>query len=93
MAPVKENPNLIIPIALVALGIIAGYLFYSQSLKGDALDIPPPAISSDQTLSKFKSLNLDFSVFDDFKFRSLKVFGESPVQPGPTGRVDIFAPF
>lgn len=93
MAPIKESQSPVIPIALIALGIIAGYLFYSQSPKGDIPEIPLPAISSDETLSKFKDLSLDFSVFDDFKFRSLKIFGESPVQPGPTGRVDIFAPF
>ena len=93
MAPIKENSSLIIPIALIALGVIAGYIFYSQSLKGNVLEVAPPPVLSGETLSKFKGLSLNFSVFDDFKFKSLKIFGESPVKPGQTGRTDIFAPF
>jgi hypothetical protein len=89
----RENPSKVIPIAIIILGILAGYLFYSLTIKGTEVGIPPPAVSQDDTLSKFKDINLNFSVFDDFRFKSLKIFGESPVQPGPTGRVDIFAPF
>ena len=76
----------------MALGIIAGYLFFSMTIQGSKEGIPLPVIADD-TLSKFKDLSLDFSIFDDARFKSLKIFGESPVQPGPTGRLDIFAPF
>ena len=89
----KENPNKVIPIAIVVLSVIAGYFFYSLTIKGGEAGIPPPAVAQDDTLSKFKNIDLNFSVFDDFRFKSLKIFGESPVQPGPTGRIDIFAPF
>ncbi len=88
----KENPSKVIPIAIMALGIIAGYLFFSMTIQGSEEEIPLPVIADD-TLSKFKGLSLDFSIFDDARFKSLKIFGESPVQPGPTGRLDIFAPF
>lgn len=93
MAPIKENPSRVIPIAIMVLGIIAGYLFYSLTIKGNNVGIPPPAAAQDDTLSKFKDISLDFSIFDDLRFKSLKIFGELPVQPGATGRVDIFAPF
>jgi hypothetical protein len=89
----KENSSKVIPIAIVVLGFVAGYLFYFLTIKGTEAEIPSPAVSQDDTLSRFKDINLDFSVFDDFRFKSLKVFGELPVQPGTTGRVDIFAPF
>ncbi len=88
----KENPSKVIPIAIMVLGIIAGYFFFSLTIQGSEAGIPPP-VATDDTLSKFKDLKLDFSIFDDTGFKSLKTFGESPVQPGPTGRTDIFAPF
>jgi hypothetical protein len=93
MAPIRENPSRIIPIAIIVLGVVAGYLFYSMSIKGSAAEIPPPVVAPNDVLSKFKELDLDFSIFDDLRFKSLKIFGESPVQPGQTGRADIFAPF
>jgi hypothetical protein len=89
----KENPSKVILIAIIILGLLGGYLFYYLTIKGTEVKIPAPTISQDDTLSKFKNIDLNFSVFDDFRFKSLKIFGESPVQPGPTGRVDIFAPF
>jgi len=89
----KENSSKVMPIAIATLGIIAGYLFYSLTIRGSETGIPPPVIAQDDTLSKFNNVDLNFSVFDDFRFKALKIFGESPVQPGPTGRVDIFAPF
>ena len=88
----KENPSKVIPIAIIVLGVIAGYLFFSLIIQGTEVEIPLP-VTTDDTLSKFKDLSLDFSIFDDARFKSLKIFGESPVQPGATGRVDIFAPF
>ena len=92
MVPIKENPSRVIPIAIMVLGILAGYMFFSLIIKGTEVGISPPVLADD-TLSKFKNLTLDFSVFDDTRFKTLKIFGESPVQPGATGRVDIFAPF
>ncbi len=72
---------------------MAGYVFYFMLIKGSIAEIPLPAAAQDNALSKFKDLSLDFSIFDDVRFKSLRIFGESPVQPGQTGRADIFAPF
>ena len=88
----KENPGKVIPLAIVLLGIVAGYIFYSTSLGGN-VEVPPVVAAQDSTLAQFKDLNLDFSIFDDARFKSFKIFGESPVQPGSTGRLDIFAPY
>jgi len=95
MAPITSTENKHSPIILVSLliaSLIGGYFYYVQVLKPEALPIQT-GVSATDTLSKFKDLKLDFSILDDAKFKSLKIFGESPVQPGATGRVDLFAPF
>ena len=78
-----------ITIGILLVGLVAGYLYYSQALRSSSgpMFIAP----SSDTLSKFNGLGLNFGVLDDPKFKSLKIFGESPVTPGPTGRTDIFA--
>ena len=50
-------------------------------------------IAAKDDLAMFENLTIDFSILDDTRFRSLRVFGESPVRPGVTGKRDIFAPF
>ena len=80
-------------IAIVALGLIVGYFYYARALQDQTVEIAPMNISPEDNLVKFKDLTFDFGPFDDLKFKSLKIFGESPVLPGATGRVDIFAPF
>lgn len=78
-------------ILVVAFAI--GYLYYSQSIQPAQLPINPPPVSVKDDLMKFKDLTIDLSILDDNRFKSLRVFGESPVKPGVTGKRDIFAPF
>ena len=61
-------------ILLSLIGIIAGYLFYSQTISGQPIEIPPLAIREQDDLSKFKDVNLDFSAFDNLFYKSLRVF-------------------
>ena len=89
----KNSTSPVIIIAIAALGFIAGYFYYSQTLSDQALPIYPIIIPADDNLIKFKDLKLDFSALDNLTFKNLRIFGESPVQPGATGRGDIFAPF
>lgn len=93
MVDQKQTTSPVILGAIVALGFVLGYFYYSTSLKDEAVVVPPPPIKADDDLIRFKNLSFDFGPFDDFKFRSLQIFGESPVIPGPAGRTDIFAPF
>lgn len=79
-------------LAIVVFGLIAGYFYYTQALQ-DQTAIAPLNITLDDSLIKFKNLSYDFSPFDALQFKSLQIFGESPVSPGVTGRTDIFAPF
>lgn len=93
IAPTKNSTSTVTLIAIVVLGLITGYFYYSLSLQDQALPIQPISISVDDKLAEFKDPKLDFSALDNLTFKSLRIFGESPVQPGSTGRTDIFAPF
>lgn len=91
MAQPTANKSIMILIVVVAFAI--GYLFYSQSIQPAQLPIDPPPLSARDDLVKFKDITIDFSILDDSRFKSLRVFGESPVRPGVTGKRDLFAPF
>lgn len=93
IASTKNSTSSVILIAIALLGFIVGYFYYSQVLQDQALPISPIDIAVDDGLAKFKDLKLDFSAMDNLTFRSLRIFGESPVQPGSSGRTDPFAPF
>ena len=80
-------------IAIAVLGLIAGFFYYSRALQDQIFLVSPINISADDRLVKFKDLKLNFSVLDNLTFKTLRIFGESPVQPGSTGRIDPFAPF
>jgi len=86
-----SNNSITLLILIVAFAV--GYLYYSQSIQPAQLPIDPIPLSARGDLVMFKDLTIDFSVLDDSKFKSLRVFGESPVKPGVTGKRDIFAPF
>jgi len=87
----STNKSILLLILVVAFAI--GYLYYSQSIQPAQLPINPPPVSVKDDLMKFKDLTIDLSILDDNRFKSLRVFGESPVKPGVTGKRDIFAPF
>ncbi len=99
----KNTTSPVILVAIVALGIILGYFYYKQvvpdqslpasSSLGGAAPVSSGNSSAGDVLDKLKDLKLDFSGLDLQAFKNLGIFGESPVNPGPTGRSDIFAPF
>jgi len=80
-------------IALIILaGLIGGYITYSQWIKPAEALIPAPLISSQDSLAAFKDLKIDFKVLNDSTYKNLITSGESPVNPGVTGKKDLFAP-
>lgn len=93
MADQSPKTSPVILGAIIALGFVFGFFYYSTYLKDESAVVPPPPIKADDDLVRFRGLSFDFGPFDNFKFRSLQIFGESPVIPGPAGRADIFAPF
>lgn len=92
--PKKNASSLIIHILIVALGLIGGYLYYSQIATQNKEPIILPNITQDDQLGKFKDAkSFDFKIFSNPSFRLLKTLGEVPVQPDTGHKTDLFAPF
>lgn len=90
----NQSSGLAIPLALIVLGLFVGYLLYRQGLVVSAPPPAAPSVRANDNLAKFKNKNdFDFKFFDDPAFKSLKLLGDVPVQPGPHGKTDLFAPF
>lgn len=87
--PQVNQPKLILYI-IILLGFVGGYFYYSQGAVDET--VVTPVIETGEGIEKFKDLKIDFSVLDSAKLSSLKTFGDLPVQPGQTGKRDIFAP-
>ncbi|OGM99023.1 MAG: hypothetical protein A2915_03640 [Candidatus Yanofskybacteria bacterium RIFCSPLOWO2_01_FULL_41_34] len=93
MAPQQSNNQITLIVALIiVLGFAVGYLYYSQWAVPARVSIEPPVVAGRDDLNKFENLKIDFSILDNKKYKALQIFGESPVNPGVTGKKDIFAP-
>lgn len=85
----QNNPKLFVALIIV-IGIAIGYFYYSQVLKLSEPTIPPSPISNQDDLKVFRDLSINFGLLDDPLYINLKVVGEMPVNPGFTGKKDIF---
>ena len=93
MAPQQSNNQSILIVALIiVLGFAVGYFYYSQWAIPAMVPVEPPPVAGKDDLKKFENLKIDFSILDNKKYKALEVFGESPVNPGITGKKDLFAP-
>ena len=84
-----------LPVILIVLAVVAGFLFYFQILKPGQINeygVSPDLQKEYSSFRMFKNLSLDFSVFDRADFKNLRIFGEVPVKPAPGGKTDLFAP-
>ena len=86
-----NSVNPFISIVLILLGFIVGYFYYSQT-SGDYVSPPLPATISDPSFVKFKDMSFDMTIFGNQQFGSLKTLGDYPIQPGFTGKQNLFAP-
>lgn len=76
---------------IVIVGFTMGYLNYESP--DDLVAIINDPVSTEDTLKKFENFNLNFSILEDERYKSLEIFGENPVDPGVTGeRKNPFAP-
>ena len=77
---------------IIIVGFAIGYFYYSQWIVPLVAPIEPPAVAGKDDLKKFESMNINFLILDNKKYKALETFGESPVNPGATGKKDLFAP-
>lgn len=89
----KTNPENIYAFLIGLLGLVLGYIFYSNQFF--SIEEPAPAAVrplDTGNVAKLEAIKLDFSIFENIIFQELKVFGEIPVMPGVTGKNDPFHP-
>ncbi len=83
------NNNFILVVIIIA-GTVLGFFYYANS--SSDFFITPPLDGKIDDLSMFANLSLDISGLEQGKLSKLKIFGESPVNPGTTGKTNPFAP-
>ena len=89
----QQTQSLLILVMIILLGIAIGYFYYSSFVVPALAPVLPPPIAQKDDLKAFEGLQIDFGILTNKKFQSLQIFGESPVNPGATGKKDIFFPF
>ena len=92
MAQQQNNQTTLIIALIIVLGFAVGYFYYSQWVVPARVLVEPPPIAGRDDLKTFENLKIDFSILDNKRYKALEIFGESPVNPGITGKKDIFAP-
>ncbi|MEK7203600.1 MAG: hypothetical protein AAB627_00795 [Patescibacteria group bacterium] len=91
----KIQPRSSLPMILVLLALIAGFIFYFQIIRPGQVnkyEIPADSQREISRFKAFKDLELDFSIFERADFKGLRVFGEVPVKTSPGGKQDLFSP-
>ena len=74
---------------IIFLGFAVGYLYYSQTSETFVVT-EGPSISTE--LDSFNRIKFDLSILDNEHYKALEVYGEIPVDPGVSGRRNIFEP-
>jgi hypothetical protein len=77
---------------IIILGLVGGYIVYSQFIQPSAAVIQAPVLDKQDGESTLKNIRINFKILDDPAYKNLVISGESPVNPGVTGKKDIFAP-
>lgn len=92
--PFKIQPKSSLPMILVLLALVAGFIFYFQIIRPGQVNEHELLPDVQKELLKFrifKNLQLNFSIFDRADFKSLRIFGEAPVKTAPGGKADLFS--
>lgn len=83
------NNNFIL-IIIVIIGLVVGNFYYSSFISETYVI---PALNGQvDDLSGFKDISIDVSDLQKNQINSLRIFGEYPVNPGLTGKRNLFAP-
>ncbi len=88
----STGPSKLYLLLIVALGLVGGYVVYGQFIKPGESVIPPAAIDKKDNLNSFRNMKIDFTAVANTAKEDLIISGEAPVNPGVTGKKDLFAP-
>ncbi len=88
----QQTTNKLIAGLIVLLGLAAGYLYNIYLV--DSFSLVSPASSQKVNPEKLQKMigEINWKITDNDQFKSLEIYGESPVDKGVTGKKDIFAP-
>jgi hypothetical protein len=70
---------------IVAVGLVFGYMSYSQLDDPVAILLAGKPVVDKDDIDAFQDFKIDFTILDDEAYKSLEIFGENPVDPGITG--------
>lgn len=88
----NEGPSKLYLLIILLVGIVCGYLAYSNNILTPApANISPAPVSKGIDLNTFAKMKIDFSRLGSLS-QNLIISGESPVKPAPSGKKDLFAP-
>ena len=88
----STGPSKLYVLLIILIGLIGGYVFYGQWIKPSEAAIPAPAVDKQDNLNSFRNMRIDFAAIKNISSKDLVVSGEAPVNPGVTGKKDLFAP-
>jgi len=86
------GPSKLYILLIILIGLIGGYVFYAQWIKPSETVIPAAAVDKQDNLNSFRNMRIDFTAIKNISSKDLIVSGEAPVNPGVTGKKDLFAP-
>ena len=87
MPSIKQS-SLMLYLVMI-LGLALGFFYNSQS--DPALEIPVISTANQLTsLKGLENLKIDYSLFENPSFQSLRVFGELPVRTQSGGKTNLF---
>jgi len=87
MATAKQSPMLLYLIMM--LGLVVGFLYNSQADPASEVT-PVPANFQLISLKGLENLRIDYTALQSEAFRSLRTYGELPVQAGSGGKTNPF---
>lgn len=93
MTPAANKQTRLLIIMILFVGLVAGYIYYSRFAPTGSDEALQSVDNPKDTLIKFKDLKFDFQIFNSANIKSLKIFGEAPVRPDLTGKINPFANF
>jgi len=93
MTTPPSSQNKLVIYLIILLGAVGGYLYYSKFSEPETLVANTTQAGDSNDWDSLKNLKIDFNILNKPEYKNLKIFGESPVNPGFRGKSDPFSGF